>query len=61
VPLATSILQSRIFSYNCLLSTSELYTAPKLSHVDYIFSQSGLFHISSVASPKFWGGQIFWI
>jgi len=27
-----------------LPSTSELYTAPKLSHVDFNFSQSGPFH-----------------
>jgi len=42
----TSILQARFFSHNCLPSTSELYTvtAPKLSHVDFSFSQSGPFH-----------------
>jgi len=27
-----------------LPSTSELYTAPKLSHVDFSFSQSGPFY-----------------
>jgi len=37
-------VQSRLFSYNCLPSTSELYTAPNVSHVDFIFSQSGPFH-----------------
>ena len=35
------IFQSRIFLYNCLPSTYELYTAPKLSHIDFSFSQSG--------------------
>jgi len=39
--LDTSILQSKISSYNCLPSTSELYAAPKFSHIDYSFSQSG--------------------
>jgi len=39
--LETSILQSRIFSYNCLTSTYELYTVPKLSHIDFSYSQSG--------------------
>jgi len=29
---------------HCLPSTSELYTAPKLSHVDFRFSQSEPFH-----------------
>jgi len=44
MPTETSILQSRLFSYNCLPSTFEVYTAPKLSHVDFSFSQSGSFH-----------------
>jgi len=42
--LEINILQSRIFSFNCLPSTSELYTAPKLSLADFSFSQSGLSH-----------------
>jgi len=44
VRIETSILQSRIFPSTCLPSTSQLYTAPKLSHVDFSFSQSGLFY-----------------
>jgi len=44
VRLETSILQSRIFSSHCLPSTSQLCTAPKLSHLDFSFSQSVPFH-----------------
>jgi len=33
-----------LFSYNCLPSTSEMCAAPKLSHVNFSFSQSGPFH-----------------
>jgi len=38
------IFRSRIFLYNCLPPISDLYTAPKLSHVDFSFPQSRPFH-----------------
>jgi len=47
------ILRSRIFSYNCLPSTSELYKIPKLLQVYFSCSQPGPFHVSSVASHNF--------
>jgi len=50
VRLETGILQCRISSYNCLLFTSELYTAPKLSHVDSVFHSLDLF-------PRPWTGK----
>jgi len=51
-------MQSRIFSYNFLPSTSELYTAPKFSHVDLIFHSQDIF--TAIAQPdQNWGrGQI---
>jgi len=40
-----------------LQSTSELYTASKLSHVDFSFSQSGSFHKASNIEQKAKFGQ----
>jgi len=50
-------MYSRLFSNNCLPSTSELYTAPKLPHVEYSFSQSGPFHKALVIKQKSKLGQ----
>ena len=43
--------------YNCLAPTSELYTAPKLSQVDFSFSQSEPFHTALDIDQKAKFGQ----